>query len=300
MIVNEYKFPSLKYFGNVIEHVSPSTYEHLLNLHTSIKDLRYKDSMIEKVKSLTSFEEVCIETINRCNGSCSFCPVNKNSDTREYHLMTDKLFYSIIDQLHNINYDKAVSLHCNNEPLLDKRIYKFAEYTRNKLPNAYIVMNTNGTLLTPENFHKLIRNIDLLVIDNYNDNLKLNNNTIPINDICKNNEEYNKKVWITLRKQNEILNTRAGQAKNRKSIKTLSSPCIYPFMQISIRSDGKVSQCCNDSLGKETLGDTNYESLESIWNGHGFVNLRHNLLESRSLVSMCKHCDTNVIPLDVR
>ncbi len=300
MIVNEYKFPSLKYFGNIIENTSPRIYEHLLNLHTSLKDKKYKNKMLEKVKSLTAFEEVCIETLNRCNGSCSFCPVNKNSDTREYHLMEEKLFYSIIDQLHSMGYDKTISLHCNNEPLLDKRIYKFAEYTRNKLPNAYIVMNTNGTLLTPTNFYKLIRNLDLLIIDNYNDNLKLNKNTIPINDICKNNEEYNKKVWITLRKENEILTSRSGQSKNRKSVKSLSSPCIYPFMQISIRSDGKVSQCCNDSLGKETLGDTNYESLESIWYAHDFVNLRLKLIKSRSLVPLCKNCDTIVIPLDVR
>ncbi len=111
---------------------------------------------------------------------------------------------------------------------------------------------------------------------------------------------FNKKVWITLRKQNEILTSRSGQSKNRKSVKTLSSPCIYPFMQISIRSNGKINQCCNDALGKETLGDTNYESLESIWYGHDFVTLRLKLLQSRSLVPMCKHCDTNVIPLDVR
>lgn len=299
-LINPYQFPSLKYFGNIIENISPRTYEYLLMCHTSIKDTRYKKAMHKKVQTFSLFEEISIETLNRCNGSCSFCPVNKNSDTREYHLMEEKLFYSIIDQLYNMNYNKTVSLHCNNEPLLDQRIFKFAEYARNKLPKAYIVTNTNGMLLTPDKFYKLIPNLDLLIIDNYNDNLKLNNSVVPIYDICKSHPEYDKKVWITLRKQHEILNTRAGQAKNRTSKPSLSSVCIYPFMHIAIRPDGKVNLCCNDALGEETLGDTNHESLQEIWFGPKFSDVRRNLLQSRSLVSLCKKCDTIVLPLDVR
>jgi len=300
VIINEYKFPKIKYWGNMIECISPSLYEYMLMLHTSYKDMKYKDIMHKNVQEFSFFHEICIETINRCNGTCSFCPVNKNIDTREYHLMGEELFYSIIDQLHAMNYNKTVSLHCNNEPLLDKRIYKFAEYTRNKLPNAYIVMNTNGTLLTPANFYKLVSNLDLLIIDNYNDNLKFNKDTILINDICENNDEYNKKVWITLRKQNEILTSRGGQAKNRKYTRVLSSPCIYPFMQISIRSNGEINWCCNDSLGQGELGNTNNKTLLDIWNGEKYHSFRKEMLKGRSLLPMCSKCDTIVIPLDVR
>lgn len=299
-LINPYKFPALKSVGNIIENISPPLYERLLMLHTSIKDTTYKKALIRKVQSYSLFEEVSIETINRCNGTCSFCPVNKNIDTREYFLMKKELFFSIIDQLHNINYKKVVSLNCNNEPFLDKRIFEFAEYTRNKLPQASIVLCTNGSLLTPENFYKIIPNLNLLIIDNYNDELKLNNNIKPINDICLNNETYNNKVWITLRKQNEILTSRGGQAKNRREIKTLSSPCIYPFMHISMRSNGKVNLCCNDALGEGTLGDSNTETLIDIWNGTKYKEVRRKLLQSRSLLPLCKKCDTVVIPLGMR
>ena len=37
-----------------------------------------------------------IETVNRCNNTCSFCPVNRNNDTRPYQKMTDEFFYSLI------------------------------------------------------------------------------------------------------------------------------------------------------------------------------------------------------------
>lgn len=38
------------------------------------------------------FNNIEIETVNRCNGTCSFCPVNKNQDPREYKKMPEELF----------------------------------------------------------------------------------------------------------------------------------------------------------------------------------------------------------------
>jgi len=300
MIVNPYKFPTLKFFGNTIENVSPHLYEHLLSKHTSIKDTIYKNIMTRYVKTCSLFEEVSIETINRCNGSCSFCPVNKNLDTREFRLMEKELFYSIIDQLYDIKYNKVISLHCNNEPFLDKRIFEFAEYTHNLLSQATINLCTNGSLLTPKNFLKIIPNLSLLIVDNYNDKLKLNENIKPIHEICKTNKTYNDKVWIVLRKQNEILTSRSGQAKNRKPVKPLHSPCIYPFMHMSIRPDGKVNLCCNDALGQETLGDTTKETLLNIWKNQNYTAVRQNMIKNRNSHLLCAKCDTIIIPLDLR
>jgi len=300
MIINPYKFLSLRHIGNSIENISPILYEQFLNIHTSIKDIVYKNAITMKVQKYTLFEDIAIETINRCNGSCSFCPVNRNIDPRKFHLLEKELFFSIINQLSDINYRGVVTLHCNNEPFLDKRIFEFAEYTRNKLPNVSISLCTNGSLLTPEKFYKIIPNLNHLIIDNYNDKLRLNKDVESIYEICKSNEEYNKKIWIILRKENEILTSRSGKAKNRKNIKLLSSPCIYPFMQLSIRSDGKVNMCCNDALGIETLGDTHKETLIDIWNGLRYKEVRQKILLNRNLLNLCKNCDEIVIPIDIR
>lgn len=295
MIVNPYKFPTLKYFGNIIENISQPTYEQLLMIHTLFKDKIYKKMLLKKATSYTLFEDIEIETINRCNGTCSFCPVNRTSDKRKYHLMEEKLFYSIINQLHELNYKKVVCLHCNNEPLLDNRIFNFLEYARNKLPHAILTLYSNGTLLTPEKFHRIVPNLNLFIIDNYNNKLELNDELKPIHEICKTNNEYDKKVWITLRKQDEILTSRSGQAKNRKPIANLSSPCTYPFVQITIRPDGKVNLCCNDALGEETLGDTNKETLLEIWNGKNYSRIRQNMLKDRNSHPLCKKCDTVIV-----
>ncbi len=47
---------------------------------------------------------VAIETINRCNGSCRFCPCNTRDETRPLKKMTEDLFLSIRQQLIDWNY----------------------------------------------------------------------------------------------------------------------------------------------------------------------------------------------------
>ncbi len=253
--------------------------------------------MKRRILSIKFFGEIVIETINRCNGTCSFCPVNKNLDTREFHLMKKELFFSIIEQLHNLNYKGTVSLYGNNEALLDKRIFEFLDYARKELPFASLVLSTNGLLLTNEKFYRIIPNLDLLIIDNYDDDLRLPPRIKDIYTIYKNDEKYKNKVWIVLRKKNEILTTRGGQARNRKKItNTFISPCIYPFLQMAVRPTGEVGLCCNDALGEGTLGDLNKESIVDAWNGHKYIQFRETMFkEGRKNLLMCKNCDTIVV-----
>ena len=58
---------------------------------------------IMKMPSDVLFDHVEIETINRCNGICSFCPVNRKVDTREFKKMDKSVFEKIINELSDIN-----------------------------------------------------------------------------------------------------------------------------------------------------------------------------------------------------
>lgn len=296
IIVNPYKH-SLKGIGSVIEFISPSIYECVYSSHTYIKDLWYKDLMKAKINALSGFiEEIDIETINRCNGECSFCPVNRNIDTRKFHLMSEELFKNIIKQLHDIHYSGIICPFCNNEPLIDNRIFGFIEYIKRQAPRARIILNTNGTLLTTPKFNRLIPNLDLLIIDNYNDKLEMHPNIREIYDICKDDPKYINKVQIMLRKQNEILTTRSGQATNRNKTRPLRSPCIYPYMQMSVRSDGMVISCCNDALGKGIMGNLNTQSIIDVWNSKLYRDFRAEMLKGRRNLAVCRDCDSIVIP----
>ena len=243
-------------------------------------------------KNCPVFSSIEIEVINRCNGECPFCPVNKHTDPRKLLKMDEKLFRKIIDELGELNYSGRLALHSNNEPFLDSRIIEFAKYAREKVPKAFLYMYTNGTLLTIEKFNAIIPYLDRIVIDNYNDDLKLHENAKNINDLCKNDRKLDKKVEIHVRKIHEVLDTRGGQSPNNNKRKTYNMSCILPYKQMIIRPDGKTSLCCNDPYGKNTLADLNKMSLREAWHSKRAEKIRHSLRKNRAGISLCRFCDT--------
>ena len=247
------------------------------------------ESLLDKKLMFTSVE---IETINRCNGVCDFCPVSVKNDTREHKLMSDALFESIIDQLADMNYAGKLALFCNNEPFLDEKIIDRHCYARKKVPKARMHLFTNGTLLTIEKFKEIVQYLDELIIDNYQQDLKLIKPCAAIAEYCENYPELKKKVTIVLRKPHEILSNRGGYAPNRKETATYpKDSCVLPFKNLIIRPDGKISLCCSDPLGKNTLGDLTKESLVEAWYGDRFQEVRRAIAKGRENWKYCSNCD---------
>ncbi len=238
------------------------------------------------------FDHVEIETVNRCNGSCEFCPVSQNNDKRKYLEMTNDLFERIINQLADLNYTGKLALFSNNEPFLDQNIIWKHRYAREKLPHARMHLFTNGTLLTIEKFVQIVEYLDELVIDNYQQELKLIKPCQEIVKYCERHPELKKKVTIVLRKPKEILTSRGGDAPNRKKLISYETlRCILPYRQLIIRPDGKVSLCCNDPYGKNTLGDLKNETIMEVWFNDRFKMVRQCLLDGRQNWEHCKYCD---------
>ncbi|TCT16795.1 radical SAM protein with 4Fe4S-binding SPASM domain [Natranaerovirga pectinivora] len=252
-----------------------------------------------KQKEFPLFKTIEIETINRCNGTCSFCPVNKNADPRPLKLMDELLFISIMKELRGLNYSGSIGLYSNNEPLLDKRLTHFLQIAKSFVPNAKLYLFTNGSLLTIEKYKELMKYLDWITIDNYNDRLTLNEATKKVYQYAI-STPHKAKTHIYLRKENEILTNRSGQANNRsKNNIGLKSVCMYPFEQAVIRPDGKMSLCCNDATGKVTMGDLTQQSLYEIWHSKIYNTIRYNLLEDRKKNHLCNQCDIVTAKLDV-
>lgn len=255
-----------------------------------------RDTVNKRVEQLQGkeilFDHVEIETVNRCNGNCDFCPVSRKNDTREYKEMPQELFEKIIDELAELNYSGKLALFSNNEPFLDEKIIERHRYARVKLPNARLHLFTNGTLLTLEKFIEIVDLLDELIIDNYQQELHLIKPCQIIAEYCKEHPELTKKVTIVLRKPHEILSSRGGDAPNRKQLVSYGEDrCILPYKQLIIRPDGKVSLCCNDPLGKNTLGDVSKDSLVDVWFNDRFKMVRKCLYEGRKNWKHCEFCD---------
>ena len=258
--------------------------------------------------TIPDFYTIEIETNNRCNNDCPFCPVNRHSDTRKPKIMDEDIFFTIIDQLRAMDYHGYISLFSNNEPLLDGRILRFIELARKILPNAQHALYTNGLLLNKEKFSALVKNLDLLIIDNYDDNLELIPSVKKVLDETLPPYDFKCDVQIAMRKKNQKLNTRAGSAPNRLAEENKfrpQSPCILPFTQMIIRPDGTATKCCNDPLSKMTLGDLNRQTLREIWRGRAYQELRKEMLfNGRQNILGCEFCDVfglyNYLPLHAK
>lgn len=237
---------------------------------------------------------VNLETINRCNSTCSFCTANKNAEKRPYRRMEDSLFYSIIDQLADWGYTGHLTLYGNNEPFLDTRIVEFHKYCREKLPHSFIFLSSNGLLLTVDKVKEIIPYVNQLIINNYCRDMKLHDNVKEIYEYAKSHPEEFKDVelLIQMRYMDAVLSNRAGSAPNKTNdVKIIRETCLMPYTDMFIFPDGRMGICCCDNFETTTLADLTKTPLKEAWNSPEYRKLRKDIRTSRADYAFCKYCD---------
>src|SRR6478672_6521512 len=113
---------------------------------------RYFEAVGEERGPIAEQEPVClyIETTNRCNLLCETCP-RTFEDLEPPADMSWQLFTHIVDQFPNI---ARVVLHGVGEPMMVKALPRMIGYLKER--GAYVLFNTNGTLLTERKGRELI------------------------------------------------------------------------------------------------------------------------------------------------
>ncbi|HBC87162.1 MAG TPA: hypothetical protein DCZ94_09430 [Lentisphaeria bacterium] len=295
-IVNDYKKAS---FGGSIKNAisfSSKLGEMAMRVSRNKLDARYDSQIRKHIEKMNSgkfriFRHIYIETINRCNGGCRFCHANRFTDKREMELMDEGLLEKILKELKEMEFKGWISFHRNNEPFLDKRIFDFVKMMRESMPDALINIHSNGTLLNIEKIYRIMPHLSFLNINNYNDKLELHDNIRETVEHFNRTNEFDGLIKVCLRKENEILLNRASSAPNRKMGYTMKSPCLYPFEQLNVCSNGNISICCNDAFEDVVLGNAGEQTLEEIWHGEKFKDIRDKMLMDRNLIKICGKCD---------
>ncbi len=237
---------------------------------------------------------VNIETINRCNSTCAFCTANIYAEKRPLAKIEDDLYYSIIDQLADWGYKGHLTLYGNNEPLLDTRIVEFHKYAREKLPDAFIFMSTNGLILTLDTVKEVKKYVDQLIINNYCMDMKLHDNIKEIYDyVVAHPDEFDDvEILIQMRYLQEVLTNRAGSAPNKQSTgKIITETCLMPYTDMWIMPNGKMGICCCDNFEVTDLADIRETGVAAGWNSDKYKKLREDIRHGRQNYPFCKHCD---------
>jgi MoaA/NifB/PqqE/SkfB family radical SAM enzyme len=113
---------------------------------------RYHESVDADLAPIALRSPVCLylETTNRCNLLCTTCP-RTYEELEPPADMNWELFTRIVDQIPDI---ARVVLHGVGEPMLVKELPRMIRYLKDR--GAYVLFNTNGTVLTAKKGRELI------------------------------------------------------------------------------------------------------------------------------------------------
>lgn len=237
---------------------------------------------------------VHIETRLMCNGQCVFCAAAVQYDSRPDQSMPEELFRKVILDLRDMDYNQRISPYCNNEPLLDQRIYDFVQFARTSCPKATLELKTNGMSLTEEKLRRLSSaGLDFLYVNDYHTNERISER---LTALCS---KFPRLGPTKIVYGNRSFKETAGKI-NRAGTNPAMSPverpmavfCYRPFEMLTITADGSVSTCSNDLMFRNTIGNAHEKSLAELWQGEAMNRLRADLLSHRRLVGVaCQTCD---------
>jgi len=238
--------------------------------------------------------------------------------TREDGFMEFNLFKKIIDDSPDLEH---LCMHNWGEPLLHKDIFKMIEYAKNKGVN-YVVMNTNGTLLTDKMIDQIVdskldiirfsidgsvetfkrvRGVELKKIEQNINKLK------NVKEIRR--PELKMGVVFTIEEDTEgdvedyITHWEKIVDHVRLQPKLITSPrteiCPEPFGKdygkLVVLWDGRVIPCCVDYNANLMIGSVQNETVPNLWENEKMDLLREQHLKGQfpDTCANCNECESN-------
>lgn len=238
---------------------------------------------------------VAVETTNRCNAKCSFCP--NNALARERRVMSDELFRKVITDCKQFDLP-AIEPFLQGEPFVDPNIFERLALINEQLPKTALRLYSNGAALTPKksdelrkiNVDKLYISLNTIVKDRYEklvglpfektmDNLRYlatpnANGTVAPTIVVRLTlvEETTKAEILEFKELCASLNVKpmAVGLFNYKgdvhsSLPVPSYPCEH-IDRLDILSNGETTLCCMDQEGEYGFGNVIDNSVLEVFN----------------------------------
>lgn len=201
-----------------------------------------------------------IETSSICDLSCQYCPARFQGEHRPTGFMTMEIFKESIKWARYFaqqGTQREVNLFGVGEPTLNGQIVDMVAHARENLPPRIKVhLNTNGNTMT-ERLARELKNAGVTSIDITGHRAKSAAKTLRIF----------KKYGIPGQMSFDAIlspNNWAGQVDWFEPDYGKPYPCPWVFRgQVMIMSNGDVTRCCIDALGKGIMGRV-FDKLDEI------------------------------------
>jgi len=265
---------------------------------------------------------IAFEITNDCNANCTMCL--RDRMTREKTYLDENLFRKVIHDANTLGI-KIFQLSFYGECLLDPTITDKVRYIKNVIPDAWIQIVTNGSLLTEHKSRALldagISEIRVSIEGNNKAEFEmirkgLNYDTILANlEFLKNlrdsqedyktqivvtglnlkekplNIEHYKKFWkvyadIVTTRDEHILDFEKKERFLRKIL-----PCHQLFTILPILADGGYPICIYDWYAKTVYGNIRNSSIRKAWFAPRITLYKFlHLIGLKKSIRFCRNC----------
>ena len=297
-----------------------------MNLHIETDPKSNWVPAFDNCQALTLPLYIEVEIGTYCNRRCQWCPNSNSQRGRQRTRIEHAAWRSILEDLHNADYQGQFAFHNFNEPLADPQLLKYVESARLLLPQATLIVYSNGDFLTPD----LLQNLEVARLNELRITLYPNSvdsvdeelsgheriarylaqqgftasdrmDQSPFGGVAVHRSEHGSLSIMVRVPELGAFNNRAGTL-GPPSIRT--SSCYLPLQAAAVDVHGNLKLCCHiyDSFSPDTascvIGNVMKASLLSLW-GSLLMNRRRHQLAAADFSELppCQTCDHKPSPL---
>ena len=261
-------------------------------------------------------ERVEIEIASACNLRCMYCPRNHMDKLKGF--MDLPLFKKLMDETAQYP-DTIVVLHRRGESLLHPDFTNMCAYAKGKFKEVQLA--TNATLLDKKRSSAIIEAVDFVSFSiDLPDVFDRTRKPARYGDVEKNIFEFLKLNRGRTRTQVSMVKTPDTPPENPRAFEarwagkvdririyeehskdgrfgSLAAkrkkrlPCIMPFYEVLVYSDGKIGRCNHDWNGAP-MGDATIDTIKEIWSRDQYKELRIQQETMNITDDVCKGCDS--------
>jgi 2-deoxy-scyllo-inosamine dehydrogenase (SAM-dependent) len=222
--------------------------------------------------------------------------------------MEDGLFRKIVDDLRTLGFEGEILLAPWSEPLMDERLSDWAAYIRQRLPESRIKLQSNGDLLTPSLFRRLIRaGVDEIdVSDHYRiegdrylpDPPRAAFRTKQAATGSDGDRIHFHQPNLARMLGVERFHNRSGMVPLRNLVHygEVCGPCRFPESYLSVNFRGEVLLCARQWRDTPVFGDLRRSSVREIWRSPEFREIRSHLRKGVFELDLCRACAFGDLP----